>query len=71
MSLNVAVIGSGNIGSDLMFKIFRNKNLRMIALVGIDPNSDGLARARKHDIVAIDDGIKGLLARKDLMDQTI
>jgi acetaldehyde dehydrogenase (acetylating) len=69
MPLNVAVIGSGNIGSDLMFKIFRNKYLKMIALVGIDPNSDGLARARKHDVAAIDTGIEGLLARKDLMDQ--
>jgi acetaldehyde dehydrogenase (acetylating) len=69
MPLNVAVIGSGNIGSDLMFKIFRNPNLRMIALVGIDPNSDGLARARKHDVAAIDTGIDGLLARTDLMDQ--
>ncbi len=69
MPLNVAVIGSGNIGSDLMFKIFRNPNLKMIALVGIDANSDGLARARKHDVVAIDTGIDGLLARTDLMDQ--
>ena len=69
MPLNVAVIGSGNIGSDLMFKIFRNKNLKMIALVGIDAKSDGLARARKHDVAAIDTGIEGLLARKDLMDQ--
>jgi acetaldehyde dehydrogenase (acetylating) len=69
MPLNVAVIGSGNIGSDLMFKIFRNPNLKMIALVGIDAKSDGLARARKHDVAAIDTGIEGLLARKDLMDQ--
>ena len=69
MALNVAVIGSGNIGSDLMFKILRNPALKMIALVGIDPQSDGLARARKHDVAAIDEGIEGLLARKDLMDQ--
>jgi acetaldehyde dehydrogenase len=69
MALNVAVIGSGNIGSDLMFKIFRNPNLKMIALVGIDPESDGLARARKHDVAAIDTGIEGLLAREDLMSQ--
>ena len=69
VALNVAVIGSGNIGSDLMFKIFRNPNLKMIALVGIDANSDGLARARKHDVAAIDTGIDGLLARQDLMDQ--
>jgi acetaldehyde dehydrogenase (acetylating) len=69
MPLNVAVIGSGNIGSDLMFKIFRNSNLKMIALVGVDPQSDGLARARKHDVAAIDTGIDGLLERTDLMDQ--
>ena len=67
MALNVAVIGSGNIGSDLMFKIFRNPSLEMVALVGIDPNSDGLARARKHGVAAIDTGIEGLLARPDLM----
>jgi acetaldehyde dehydrogenase (acetylating) len=67
--LNVAVIGSGNIGSDLMFKIFRNPHLKMLALVGIDANSDGLARARKHDVAAIDTGIDGLLARADLMEQ--
>jgi acetaldehyde dehydrogenase len=69
MALGVAVIGSGNIGSDLMFKIFRNKSLKMIALVGIDPKSDGLERARKHGVAAIDTGIEGLLARQDLMDQ--
>ena len=69
MALNVAVIGSGNIGSDLMFKIFHNPNLKMIALVGVDPHSDGLARARAHDVATIDNGIEGLLARKDLMDQ--
>jgi acetaldehyde dehydrogenase len=69
MALNVAVIGSGNIGSDLMFKIFRNPALEMVALVGIDPDSDGLARARKHNVAAIDTGIEGLLARQDLMDR--
>ena len=69
MALGVAVIGSGNIGSDLMYKIFRSPNLKMIALVGIDEKSDGLARARKHDVAAIATGIDGLLARQDLMDQ--
>jgi acetaldehyde dehydrogenase (acetylating) len=69
MPLNVAVIGSGNIGTDLMFKVFRAKELEMIALVGIDPESDGLARARKHGVATIDNGIEGLLARKDLMEK--
>jgi acetaldehyde dehydrogenase (acetylating) len=69
MPLNVAVIGSGNIGTDLMFKIFRAPELEMIALVGIDPQSDGLARARKHGVATIDNGIEGLVARRDLMEK--
>ena len=58
----VAVIGSGNIGTDLMFKIIRlSDTLEMAALIGIDPASDGLARARRLGIAATSDGVDGLV----------
>jgi len=58
----VAIIGSGNIGTDLMIKILKlSLVLEMGALVGIDPDSDGLARARKLGIPTTYEGIEGLL----------
>jgi len=59
--LKVAIIGSGNIGTDLMIKILRTSPvLEMAALVGIDPNSEGLDRARRLGVPATDQGVKGL-----------
>ncbi len=58
----VAVIGSGNIGTDLMFKILRRSTqLEIAALVGIDPDSDGLARARRMGVETTSDGVAGLI----------
>ena len=57
----VAIIGSGNIGTDLMFKVMRNsEHLQMAAMVGIDPNSDGLARAARLGIATTYEGVEGL-----------
>ncbi|WP_163554257.1 acetaldehyde dehydrogenase (acetylating) [Candidatus Frankia alpina] len=62
MKTKVAIIGSGNIGSDLMMKIIRlSTTLEMGAMVGIDPDSDGLARARRLEITTTADGVRGLL----------
>ncbi|MCA0329030.1 MAG: acetaldehyde dehydrogenase (acetylating) [Actinobacteria bacterium] len=62
----VAIIGSGNIGTDLMIKILQiSDGLEMGALVGIDPNSDGLARAARMGVTAVSTGIDGLLALPD------
>lgn len=57
----VAIIGSGNIGTDLMIKIMRNSEcLEMGAMVGIDPNSDGLARAARMGVATTHEGVEGL-----------
>ncbi|MCX2748087.1 acetaldehyde dehydrogenase (acetylating) [Arthrobacter sp. MI7-26] len=58
----VAIVGSGNIGTDLMFKIIRgSESLRVAAMVGIDPESDGLARAARLGIPITSEGVKGLI----------
>ena len=59
--LKVAIIGSGNIGTDLMIKIMRNSQyLEMAAMVGIDPASDGLARAARLGVATTHEGVEGL-----------
>lgn len=59
----VAVIGSGNIGTDLMIKVMTlSETLEMAALAGIDPASDGLARARRLGVATTADGVRGLIA---------
>ncbi|NDZ15683.1 acetaldehyde dehydrogenase (acetylating) [Variovorax sp. WS11] len=60
--LKVAIIGPGNIGTDLMIKVMRNgKHLEMGAMVGVDPASDGLARAERFGIATTAEGIEGLV----------
>jgi acetaldehyde dehydrogenase len=59
----VAIIGSGNIGTDLMIKVMRlSKTLEMAAFVGIDPQSDGLLRAARLGVPITAGGIDGLVA---------
>jgi acetaldehyde dehydrogenase len=61
--MKVAVIGSGNIGTDLMIKVMRrSQNLEMGAMVGIDPTSDGLARAARLRVPTTAEGVDGLIA---------
>jgi acetaldehyde dehydrogenase len=61
--MKVAVVGSGNIGTDLMIKVMRlSQNLEMGAMAGIDPTSDGLARAARLKVLATTEGVDGLIA---------
>lgn len=65
----VAIIGSGNIGTDLMIKILRHgKHLEMAVMVGIDPNSDGLARAARMGVATTHEGVNGLMAMPEFND---
>jgi len=61
--VKVAIIGSGNIGTDLMIKVMRlSKTLECAALVGIDPDSDGLKRAARLGVAVTHQGLEGLRA---------
>jgi acetaldehyde dehydrogenase len=62
MRTKVAVIGSGNIGTDLMIKLLRaSETLELAAMAGIDPQSDGLARAGRLGVPTTDAGVQGLV----------
>jgi acetaldehyde dehydrogenase len=65
----VAIIGSGNIGTDLMIKVLRlSEHLEVAAMAGIDQDSDGLARARRLKVATTHDGVDGLVRLAEFAD---
>lgn len=67
--IKAAIIGSGNIGTDLMIKILRQaKHVELAAMVGIDPASDGLSRAQRLGVSTTHEGVEGLLGLPQFAD---
>lgn len=66
--IKVGILGSGNIGTDLMYKVERSPYLEMGVMIGIDPASEGLSRAHARGYQVIDNGIAGYLEQPELAD---
>lgn len=70
--IKCAIIGSGNIGTDLMLKIIKTSSeLELVAVIGIDPDSEGLNLAKKNNVLICDSGLKGFVDTKEYKDVEI
>ncbi len=68
VKIKAAIIGSGNIGTDLMYKLERSEVIEMSAMIGIDPQSDGLTRAKERGYLTFSNGIDAIVENPDIAD---
>lgn len=66
--VKAAILGSGNIGTDLMYKLERSETIELTAMLGIDSESDGLKRAKERGYQVFATGIQALIDQPDLAD---
>lgn len=66
--IKAAILGSGNIGTDLMKKLQRSSEIELTTVIGIDANSDGLRKAKEAGFHTISNGLEGFLQQPELAD---
>ncbi|MED0962168.1 acetaldehyde dehydrogenase (acetylating) [Bacillus paramycoides] len=66
--VKAAIIGSGNIGTDLMYKLRKSEVIELNAMIGIDSESDGLKRAKEEGYVVFDNGIQAIIDKPSIAD---